>query len=498
MVLVFIIMKFCYITMKINMKQKNHYTMSKPSTRTLNIFLLAMINVAAICSIKNWPLTAEYGFSSLFYFIVSSALFFIPTSLVSAELATGWPERGGVYVWVREAFGHRAGFLAVWLLWIENVVWYPTILSFIAGVIAFSLNPDLIHNTLYMFCIIFITFWGATLINLLGMKMSGWISTMGAILGTIIPGVVIIVLGIIWVSSGRPSHIDFNWGTFFPEVGSPSKLALLAGVILGFAGMEMSAVHARDVQNPQKNYPRAILISAIIIIGLSVLGTLAIAIVIPQKEISLVSGGMEAIAYFLRSYGFGWSVPIISIMVGFGSLGQMSTWTAGPSKGLLAAAQDGDFPPILHKINKYNMPVGMLIFQGIIVSALALVFLLMPNVNSSFWILLALTSQLYVLMYILMFVSAIVLRYKRPEVKRNYRIPGGNFGMWLVAGVGIISSIFALIIGFFPPEQLDTGSLLFYELFLIIGIVVFCAAPYIILLFKKPSWNEPIPFQDDD
>lgn len=472
--------------------------MTKPSTRSLNIFLLAMINVAAICSIKNWPLTAEYGFSSLFYFIVSSLLFFIPTSLVSAELATGWPERGGVYVWVKEAFGHRMGFLAVWLLWIENVVWYPTILSFIAGTIAFSIDPALSNNTLYMFCVIFITFWGATLVNLLGMKMSGWISTMGAMFGTIIPGVVIITLGIIWVSAGKPSHIDFNWGSFFPEVNNPQKLSLLAGVLLGFAGMEMSAVHARDVKNPQKNYPRAILISAVIIIVLSILGTLAIAIVIPQQEINLVSGGMEAIAYFLRSYGFGWSVPIISLMVALGSLGQMSTWTAGPSKGLLAAAQDGDFPPVLHKINKQNMPVGMLIFQGIIVSVLALIFLLMPNVNSSFWILLALTSQLYVLMYILMFISALVLRYKKPDVPRAYRIPGGHVGMWLVAGVGILSSLFALIIGFFPPEQLDTGSILFYELFLLIGIVIFCAAPYIILLFKKPSWNEPIPFQEND
>lgn len=471
--------------------------MSKSSNRTLNIFLLSMINVAAICSIKNWPLTAEYGFSSLFYFIVASLLFFIPTSLVSAELATGWPERGGLYVWVREAFGHRTGFLAVWLLWIENVVWYPTILSFIAGTIAFSINPSLSQNTFYMFCVIFLTFWGTTFINLLGMKTSGWISTAGAILGTIIPGLLIIILGIIWVFLGNPSHIAFNWSSFLPEVNSPSKLALLAGVILGFAGMEMSAIHAREVKNPQKNYPKAIFISAVIIIGLSILGTLAIAIVIPEKKISLVAGGMEAISYFLQSYGFTWSVPLISALVAFGSLGQVSTWTVGPSKGLLAAAQDGDFPPILHKINQKNMPVGMLIFQGIIVSILSLIFLFMPNVNSSFWILLALASQLYVLMYILMFASAIILRYKKPLVPREYRIPGGNFGMFLVSGVGILSSLFALAIGFFPPEQLEVGNLFFYELFLIIGISVFCAAPYIILLFKKPSWNQPILFQED-
>lgn len=471
--------------------------MSKPSTRTLNIFLLAMINVAAICSIKNWPLTAEYGFSSLFYFIISTLLFFIPVSLVSAELATGWPERGGIYVWVREAFGHRLGFLAIWLLWIENVVWYPTILSFIAGAIAYSIDPALANNTLYMFCVIFLTFWSATLVNLLGMRTSGWISSLGVILGTIIPGIVIITLGIIWITAGKPSHIDFSWGSFFPQINRPSTLSFLAGVILSFAGMEMSAVHARDVKNPQKNYPRAILLSAVIIVGLSILGTLAIATVIPQSKINLVSGGIEAISYFLRAYGFGWSIPAFSFMVALGALGQMSTWTAGPSKGLLAAAQDGDFPPILHKINKHNMPVGMLVFQGIIISTLALVFLLMPNVNSSFWILIALTSQLYVIMYILMFITAIVLRYKKPKVKREYRIPFGNFGIWVVSIAGILSSLFAFTIGFFPPEQLVTGSLLFYELFLSAGIILFCAAPFIILLFKKPSWNKPIHFQGE-
>ena len=457
-----------------------------------------MINVAAICSIKNWPLTAVYGFSSLFYFIVSIVLFFIPVSLVSAELATGWPERGGVYVWVREAFGHRWGFLAGWLLWIENVVWYPTILSFIAGTIAFSFDPSLADNTLYMFCVIFGAFWGATLLNLLGMKMSGWISTLGVILGTIIPGVVIIGLGIAWVGSGKPSHIAFNWDTFFPDLSSPQQLALLAGVLLGFAGMEMSAVHAKDVKNPKKNFPRAILLSASIIIILSILGTLAIAIVIPEKKISLVSGGMEAIAFFLRSYNLGWAVPVIAFMVAFGALGAMSTWTAGPSKGLLAAAQDGDFPPILHKINKHNMPVGMLVFQGIIVSILGIVFLLMPNVNSSFWILLALTSQLYLLMYVIMFAAGIRLRYKKPDVHRAYKIPGGKFGMWLTAGVGFVSSALAIFIGFFPPDQLETGSPLFYVLFLVFGMILFCAAPFIILLFKKPSWNEPISFQDED
>ena len=321
--------------------------MNKVASRSLNIFLLAMINVSAICSIKNWPLTAEYGFSSLFYFLFAGLFFFIPVSLVSAELATGWPKRGGVYIWVREAFGHRIGFLSAWLVWIENVVWYPTILSFIGGSIAFSINPDLANHAGYMFVVILISFWSVTCLNLLGMKTSGWVSSLGVILGTLIPGVAIIAMGASWIIQGNPSYVSFTWNSFVPNLSTPSQLSLLAGVLLGFAGMEMSAVHAREVTNPQRNYPRAILLSAVIIIGLSVLGTLAIAIVIPQNEINLVAGSMAAIDTFLKTYNLGLLTPLIALLVALGALGTVSTWAAGPSKGLLAAALDGDFPPII-------------------------------------------------------------------------------------------------------------------------------------------------------
>ena len=459
--------------------------------RTINIFTLSMINVAAICSIKNWPLTAEYGFSSVFFFALTALLFFIPVSLVSAELATGWPERGGVFVWVKEALGHRMGFLAVWLQWIENVVWYPTILSFIAATIAYSFDPSLVNNKFYMLGVILAAFWGATFVNLRGMKASGLISSIGVILGTIIPGVLIIVLGLSWWLMGKPIEISLSFDALIPDLSSPYQLSLMAGVLLGFAGMEMSAAHAKDVVNPQKNYPRAIFLSAMIILALSILGTLAIAFVIPQHKISLVSGGMEAISYFMNAYHLGWAVPILSICIAIGALGGMSTWAAGPSKGLLAAAQSGEFPPILHKVNKNDMPIAMLVMQGIIVSCLSLIFLLMPDVSASFWMLLVLSSQLYILMYLLMFIAAIVLRYKKPNVKRAYRIPGGNAGMWIVSGIGILASFVAMIVGFFPPDQLNTGSVFFYEFFLIAGIIVMSAIPFIILLFKKPSWDEP-------
>jgi amino acid transporter len=138
------------------------------------------------------------------------------------------------------------------------------------------------------------------------------------------------------------------------------------------------------------------------------------------------------------------------------------------------------------------MPVGLLIFQAIIVTFLSLIFILMPNVNSAYWILTVLIAELYLVMYFLLFASLIKLRYKRPNVERPYKIPGGKAGAWIVVGLGLISSLFAFIIGFFPPSQITTGNEGFYVSFLIIGVIVFCLGPTIILCFQKPHWKHPL------
>ena len=264
--------------------------------------MLTMINVATIGSVKNWPVNAEFGFASVFFIIFATLIFFIPTSLVSAELATGWPKTGGVYAWVKEAFGHRTGFLAAWLLWVQNIVWYPTALSFIAATIAYIFNPELAYNRWYMFSVILLVFWITTIVNLRGMRTSGWISSLGMILGTFLPGLFIILLGAIWYFSGKPLQIDFTVKSFVPNMSSISQLVLFTGVLIGLAGMEMSAVHAMEVEDPQRDYPRAILVSTIMIMALSILGSLAIALVVPSKDVSLVAGIMQAFSDFLNAF----------------------------------------------------------------------------------------------------------------------------------------------------------------------------------------------------
>lgn len=462
--------------------------MNRP--KTLSVFMLTMINVATIGSVKNWPLTAEFGFSSVFFFLLATLIFFLPTSLVAAELATTMPKLGGVFVWVKEAFGQRWGFLASWLLWVQNIFWYPTALSYIASTVSYAFNPALAQNRVYTYFVVLGTFWVITLINLRGMRTSGWISTLGMILGTFLPGIFIITLGASWFMSGHPSQIAFNTKTFFPDMSSINQLVLFTGVLISLAGIEMSAVHARDVENPKKDYPKAIFYCVAIILGLSIPGVLSIAAVVPQQEINLLSGSIQALSSFLSAYNLRAILPLLAILIAFGTTASVSTWVVGPTKGLLAAAEAGDLPPFLRRVNKKGMPTPLLLGQAMIVTTISSIFVLVPNLNEAYWMLMAMCSELYLLMYLLMFAAAVYLRYKHPKMERPYKVPGKNWGIWVVSSIGILGSLFAMVIGLLPPQHLTITNTTNYVWFMIAGVVLFSFGPSIILLFQKPSWKK--------
>ena len=136
-------------------------------------------------------------------------------------------------------------------------------------------------------------------------------------------------------------------------------------MFLFFAGIEVSGVHAREVKNPQKNYPKAIFISGIIVALIFLVGSLSISMIVPLKELSLTAGIMQTFSVVLNSFNMKWMIPIIVLLCAPGMIVQVSSWIAGPSRGLLVTAEHGNLPPFFHKINKNNMPVHIMLFQGL-------------------------------------------------------------------------------------------------------------------------------------
>lgn len=465
---------------------------SKPpsSPHKLGVFALSMINVAAIATLRDLPAMAEYGLSSIAYCLFVAVVFMIPISLVSAELATGFPQAGGVYNWVRHAFGTKWGFVAVWLQWIQNVVWYPVVLSFAASTLAYAVSPELARNRYYIVAVVLAAYWTSTLVNFRGLKASSRISALGVLAGTLLPAVVLIGFGAVWWAEGTPrsdgTRPAFSLSALLPDLSHPSQMVLpLSMLLTSFVGMEMSASHAQEVRNPQRDYPRAILIATVVILALAIIGTLALIVVVPPEAINAETGVMETIHLLEQYFAVPGMVRAAAVLIAFGLFGQVTTWVPGPSKGLLAVGQEGLLPRFFQHTNRNSVQTHILLVQAGIVTLLTLVFMMIPSVETAYTLLMAATAQLYLLMYILMFAAAIRLRYSQPDTPRAYRVPGGNVGMWCVAGTAIAGALFAIVVFYAPQAGV---SVMLWVGLLLGALVVMGVPPLIIYAIRKPAW----------
>ena len=462
----------------------------------LSVMTLAIMNITAVVSLRGLPAETVYGLSSAFYYLFAAIVFLIPTAMVAAELAAMFSDKqGGVFRWVGEAFGPRTGFLAIWLQWIESTIWYPTVLTFGAVSMAFIGMNDthdaaLASNKLFTLIIVLAIYWVATIIALRGLSWVGKISKWGGMIGTIIPAGILIVLGIIYISTGGHNYMDMSQ-SFFPDLKKLDNIVLASSIFLFYAGMEMMGVHVMDVNNPSRNYPKAIIIGSLATVCIFILGTFSLGFIIPAKDISLTQSLLIGFDNYFKHFHISWAGPIIAIALMFGVLAGVLTWVAGPSKGIFTVGKAGYLPPFFQRSNKRGVQRNILIVQGIIVTLLSLLFVVMPSVQAFFQILSQLTVLLYLIMYMLMFAAGIVLRYKMKNTPRPFRLGKGNGLMWLMGVVGFCGSLLAFILSFVPPGQIATGSHKVWYAVLIIGCIIAVAIPYIIYAMRKPSWRDP-------
>lgn len=471
--------------------------MTKP-TKNITTTQLALMTAAAVISLRGLPMMAQEELTMFFYIFFATFLFLIPAALVGAELGSAFASKGGgVYTWVKEAFNQRMGFAAIFLQWIQNVVWYPTVLGFAAASIAYMIGkPDLAQNGMFVGLFSIIMYWFATWVTLKGTSTVSKLTSQGFLIGTVLPGIVVIVMAIIWVVDKNPMALEHVPATvsevvnidaahhvhprLFPHITGMSDIAFLAGILLLFAGVEVHAVHAQELQNPQKQFPAAMFLAALISFALFTLGALAVAIVTPYDQINLQSGLFTTFQQLFDHYHVGWLSNVMGLLVAFGALAGVMSWISGPSRGLLWTAKDGQLPDLLKKTNKNGIQINILIIQGCIVSVLSSLYMIMDDVSVAFFLLSALTIGLYLLMYMMMYASGIKLRYTQPDLPRSYRVPGGNLGMWLIAGIGFLAVLFSFAVTFFPPSQLPVGSPAMYTGLVVIGTVVFFSIPFII------------------
>jgi len=459
-------------------------------TYTISLTTFIGITSAVLISIRTFPLQALVGWQTIAFNALAIILYLIPASLIAAELATGWPEEGGVYVWVKQAFGERLGFVAIWLQWFQMTIGFIGILTFIAGTAAYLFLPALASSKLFIFVVIVAVWWGATLLNLRGLKTYAQLTTLFVILGAFIPMMALIVGGLFYLANGHATLIPLIPAAhdLVPQFTNVDDLALLITFVFFFIGIEVSAAHANDMKNPNRDYPIAIFVVGIVMAVTSIIGGLVVAWIVPVKSLSLIAGIMQSYQLLFGS-NISWITPVMGVLIIVGAVGEVIAWVLGPVRGLGVAARDGCLPPYLQKMNKQKVPVRLMFVQAIFVTIWGAVFVLLPGgVNAGFWALFALTTTVYIVMYLLMYAAAIRLRYSQPDRPRKFKVPGGKTGMWLLGGWGFVAAVFILLISLLPPTQVKEDPVPF-ELFMIIGTIVVSAIPLVIYGLRKASWK---------
>ena len=468
--------------------------MGRPSfKRTLTFFGFFAITASMVMTVYEYPSFASSGFHLVFFLIIGGILWFLPVALCAAEMATvkGW-ESGGIFAWVGNTLGRRWGFAALFFQWFQITVGFVTMAFFILAAFAYVVGWDALYkDPLVMFFGVAAIVWLLTLTQLGGTKYTARISKVGFVGGIIVPVLVLLAGLLIYFATGGMSQIAISPAAFVPDFSKADTLVIFASFILAYMGVEASASHVNELKNPNRNYPLAMIILAVLTIALDALGGLAVATTLPASVLdgNLSFGVIEAFrAIYVEHIGpaFSWIVFAVALLLALGVLAEISAWIVGPSRALLDTAHDGILPPSFKKVNKHGVSVRTVVVQAAIVTMWDAVLCgsiaLSGGSSSSVGYLTAigLTVVIYLVGYVLFFLGYFVLVLRKKSLPRSFQLPGGTPFKVVVAGVGLVMTLATLVISFFPSSNLTAQANQVYQITLFVAFAVSVALPFVI------------------
>jgi len=464
-------------------------------TKQLTLFGLIGITMAFFGTVRSVPTLAITGWTQIFYMLIAAVIFALPIALMSAELSTGFPEEGGPQVWVKNGLGEKWGFVTSWLLWVQMFFGMVMVASTVGVLFGYVINKSgLSSNNYFIFIVILISYWSVTLLNLKFdmVKIAGnW----GAVIGVYIPFVFLVLLGVIYmIKNGiQPNSYlgNFKPRDIIPNFGDLGSLTYLSGIIFIFAGVEISSVHANNIENPKRNYPIAVIASVILLAIFNIIAGLTVSNAVPRGKLELANI-TQPYLIFCKNLGIPLIfVNLISLMILIGVLVQLSAWVLGPSKSMIKVAEEGNLPKFFQKRTNRGIPITFVMIQAIVISLVSILYVVVPDVNSAFLIITITTTILYCVVYIFIAISAIRLRYIMPEIKRPFRLGNkGNGLMWIVSILSIICIIFTIIVSIIPPSILKPSQYTGYMIYQVAATIVMIGIALIIHKFKKPEWKK--------
>jgi glutamate:GABA antiporter len=450
---------------------------SPPLVRALKLRDLVLFNLVAVLGLRHLGTTAKFGPGSLLMWLIAAVFFFIPQGLAVIELSSRFPKEGGIYFWTKRALGEGHGFLCGWCYWINNVLYYPNLLISAAVIATFIFGKSgsgLSDSWAYVLPVTLAALWIAVLINIVGVGAGKWLQNAGGV-GTYIPGLVLISLGVYGAMTAHPAN-ELSVATLKPDLNNLPALNLLASIAFAFAGLELASTMGDEVENPRRNLPRSIFLSAPLIAIAYILGTAAVLWQLPNRDTNVVSGFLQAIKAGADHLSpmLWWLTPLCAALYSIGNLGSVGAWLIGPARVAFVIGLDRYFPKAFGAVHpRWHTPYVAILVQA----SLATVFLLLSvlgkgtDIEDVYLILLDTQILIYFIPYLYLFIVFLIQRRGAENASEVVLAPGGSIGGWFIGLSGMVVTLFAMIIATIPPPE--TGNALLFRIKVIGGALGF-------------------------
>ncbi len=394
--------------------------------------------------------SASIGVSSVFWWIFLLITFSYPYGLVTAELGTTYPYEGGIYDWVRKAFGKSWGARIAWYYWINYAFWMGSIGILFTIVLGQILGIK--FNLLFTAIISLLVIWLSIYLSLLNHVNNRWILNSGAIFKAL---VLFSLGGIgIYVACTRGLANQFTISNMTPTLNE--GLRFLPMVIFNFHGFEIITSVSDDMENPQKEIPKALILGGSLIAFFYLFSTFGILVAIPVNNLSAATGLMESFYTLLKpSIITNLFVILMGILFLFTMISNLLAWATGVNYVAYYASKNNDLPKSFGLVyKKSGMPFGVAMWNGAVASTVVFLYLLLDYFKTNgdlFWNIFSINAIILIMSYVLLFPAFLKLRKVYPNKYRPFRVHGGKIKLLAISYIPMLILILSLVLFFYIP-----------------------------------------------
>ncbi|HEY6223686.1 MAG TPA: APC family permease [Gemmatimonadales bacterium] len=433
--------------------------------RVMGLRDVVLFNITAIVGLR-WLTTAasQFGLAALTVWVVAMLVFFIPSAIVVRELADIDPSSGGIYCWVDRAYGPRQAFVAGWLYWVNNLLYFPSLLVTTAAIAAYAggtRTAALGNDATFIRIVSVAGLWIAVWLNVVGLRVGKWLQNLGGI-GTWIPALLFVVLAV-WGLAARGSATPLQARGLLPARFDLPSINLFATMTFAFAGLELAPTLGGEIRDAAATLRRGVVVSGFAIVAVYIIGTMAMLVALPQETVSVTNGmpqAAQSLVERIATPGIAWLPAAIAILLTLGNLGGVGAWLAGSARLPFAAGVNDALPPVFAKLHpRWQTPYVSLIMMGVVATVFIVASLANSSVKSAYLLLTQTTLILFFLPYVYIFVVYLKLRRQRTR------------GTLLLGTLGLAAVLLSIGLGFVPPA--DEVHPFLYEGKVVGGVVGF-------------------------